>query len=369
MRGRSVTLCCNSLTAVKSLEATTSTATDPELAGALHEVSNALTVVMGWLDHARTVLPAGPARDALEVAHAHARLGHSVARQAIGAKQNEEESTRSALALSREAVLGIRQEALRRRVTVSVVDHDAPDLLVDSAPAAMQILMNLLLNAVEFSPEGGAVRLELCASAGDMIFAVVDSGPGISHEQVDVLFTEPGSTRSGGAGIGLRHSHALALKHGGELRLATGHGAGARFELKWPVGEAPSRTLNRSAPPLALDGLRVLVLEDDPAVLSLLEFGLGARGATVAAALNDSELLLMLSQGVFDVALIDLSPLGENPNDVLDRLVRTRPDLPLIVISGSVSPDVSAKTISAWVRKPFQIGELSDAIARALGLG
>ena len=54
------------------------------MAGALHEVSNALTVVLGWLDVALAQLAAGSAREAIEIAHTHARLGHGLARSAIG---------------------------------------------------------------------------------------------------------------------------------------------------------------------------------------------------------------------------------------------------------------------------------------------
>ena len=57
-----------------------------DLAGALHEVSNALTVVLGWLDVAYSRLEAGPARDAVDVARTHARLGHGISRSAIGAE-------------------------------------------------------------------------------------------------------------------------------------------------------------------------------------------------------------------------------------------------------------------------------------------
>jgi len=69
---------------------------------ALHEVSNSLTVVLGWLDRAKSQMPHGEAHAAIDVALSHARLGHSIARRAIGAEVQEGNVTRSALSVARE---------------------------------------------------------------------------------------------------------------------------------------------------------------------------------------------------------------------------------------------------------------------------
>src|SRR3954454_9465055 len=97
---------CNSVSVVKPLGMEpASPAEDPgaDLAGALHEVSNSLTVVLGWLDHAKHRTPAGEARQAIEVALSHARLGHTIARRAIGAEVAEGNVTRSAVSVARDA--------------------------------------------------------------------------------------------------------------------------------------------------------------------------------------------------------------------------------------------------------------------------
>ena len=103
----------------------------------------------------------------------------------------------------------------------------------------LQILTNLLLNAISFTPKGGTVRLAVQEDGVFATFAVSDQGPGIEAERVATLFEAPISTRRGGAGLGLRHSAALAAAHGGELRL-TNSEPSACFELTWPVAEAGS---------------------------------------------------------------------------------------------------------------------------------
>jgi len=333
-----------------------------ELAGALHEVSNTLTVVLGWLDAAKKDAPTGALSDAIEVALTHARLGHTIARRAIGAAVEESSAARSAIAVAEDAIRGIRQEARRAGVQVRVEDQAAHDALLTNAPVAQQILTNLLLNAIAFSPSGTLVVLDVRSTDGPMQFRVIDSGPGVPRERVACLFDSPESTRPGGAGIGLRHAHALALRHGGELSLASTGPTGSEFALLWPTGEEPSRA-HRTIPPQALDGVRVLVLEDDPAVQALIELGLSTRGAAVASASTLEELMVMLEHGVFDVALVDLSPLGKAPAEALGRMESKQKELRIVVISGSVAPDVDAPNIAAWVRKPFEVSELVQAIA------
>jgi CheY-like chemotaxis protein len=337
-----------------------------DLAGALHEVSNSLTVVLGWLDAAKNQIAPGTARDALEVALAHARLGHAIARRAIGAEIEDESSvTRSAMSVAHEAVLGVKQEADRKQVEVIVKDRAANDLLIGNSSVVQQILVNLLLNAVQFSPRAGAVVLSMHGETA-MSFRVADSGPGIAPERLETLFSSPDSTRPGGAGIGLRHAHALAATCGGVLSLARTDASGSEFELLWPIAETPSRA-HRTSPLQSLDGLRVLLLEDDPAVRTLVDLGLTARGAEVATASTLPELTALVQRGVFDVAMLDLSPLGAEPDKALQLIQNRQRGLPVVIISGSVAPDVGSPSVAGWVRKPFEVGELVEALVKVRG--
>ncbi len=321
-----------------------------------------MTVVLGWLDRAKSQSPRGEVKDAIDVALSHARLGHSIARRAIGAEVPEGNVTRSALSVARDALLGVAQEAALRGVQVACDDEATNDLLVRAAPVAQQILINLLLNAIHFSAPGATVNLVTSASDQEMCFQVCDAGPGVSPDRVETLFRSPESTRQGGAGIGLRHAHALAQKHGGCLSLAKSTPAGSVFELAWPLGEAASAAF-RTAPLQSLDGLRILLLEDDPAVQTLVDLGLSTRGASVATASTVTELDAIIRRGVFDVALLDLSPLGKNPGATLALIEHCQHGLPVVIISGSIAPDIDAPNVASWVRKPFEIGELVQALS------
>jgi len=361
---------CNSVVAVKEQHSKALAALpippERDLAGALHEVSNALTVVLGWLDHARDGV-AGPALEAIEIARSHASLGHAIARRAVGAPVAENSELRSALILVRDTVTGVTPIAERRGVRIEI-DDDVADVLLPDGSVVQQILLNLLLNALAFTPSGETICLTLRNERSRFLFRVRDDGPGVPEADRDRIFSAGRSRRPGGAGIGLSHSHDLAQSRGGSLALLDG-GTGACFELRWPVGDAPSTTLSRTTNFQALDGLRVAVLEDDPAVMSLLEFGLCSRGVELYPLASREDLEDFSAHGNrVDVALIDLSPILADPDSALAALRRHSPDVTIFLISGTAAAHTSAPGISGWIRKPFELGEIFHALGQARDL-
>ncbi len=342
-----------------------------DLAGALHEVSNALTVVLGWLDVARAKLPQGPGREALEVARTHARLGYGIARQAIGAEVPESGSGQGTLrATARTAITGVTPEAQRRGVEILLEADSAGHGLISDVGVALQILTNLLLNALAFTPRGSRVTLSIREDAQHAVFSVSDEGPGIPEERARCIFEGPVSTRRGGAGVGLRHSHGLAELHGGSLCVAAGIGRGACFELRWPISEARSSARPQAAVTTNVRGARVLVVEDDAAVRSLIELALEARGAGTVLVGNQRELDQAMHAARFDIALVDLSPIAADAGAALARLRAANPGISIILISGVASgvPVELERDVSAWVRKPFEMGEVLDVMGRLLAL-
>jgi CheY-like chemotaxis protein len=211
-------------------------------------------------------------------------------------------------------------------------------------------------------------------------------GPGGPPERRATLFSAGFSTRAGGAGVGLRHAAALARANGGSLTLAESSrdDRGARFELMWPLRSSPSTPL--PPPPesgrqlletpsqimraMPLAGTRILLVEDDDAVVDLLDTALTARGADVVSIRHRKDLAAALASGPFDAALFDISPIEE---DVVGAVALARGSqtggapLRVVLISGSAAqmPDMPLEWVSAWVRKPFEVSEILQAIAPA----
>jgi CheY-like chemotaxis protein len=359
---------CNSVVAVKQDQrskamAVVAPAAERDLAGALHEVSNALTVVLGWLDNARAHVD-GAALEAVDVARVHASLGHAIARRAVGAPITDGSELRSGLVLVRDTVRGVSPIAERRGVRIEVADQVA-DVLLPDPVIVQQILINLLLNAIAFTPSGETIRLSLHSERNRFVFRVRDDGPGVPLDQRDKLFCVGPSRRPGGAGIGLAHSYDLAESRGGALALLDG-GVGACFELRWPIGDAPSTTLTKASIPKHLDGMRVAVLEDDPAVMSLLEFGLCQRGVELFALSNRNELeAFARSRKPIDAALVDLSPIADDPDRAIAALRRHSPNVSVFLISGTAITTNATQSVAGWIRKPFELSEIFQALGRA----
>lgn len=353
-----------------------------DLAGALHEVSNALTVVLGWIEQAReeSESPADVER-ALDVAAARARHARHIVRRAIGAEVPEDPPSTIAAVIG-DAVTGLEPEARRAGLTIhTLLDPTVESTLIAGGSTVLQILTNLLLNAIALSPAGASIRVDAAPDEQDyVIFGVSDRGPGVLPERRATLFDAGISTRAGGAGVGLRHAAALAREQGGTLSIAAADAelaeagrdapAGARFELHWPKKQratvVPSRASRSSSSALA--GVRILVIEDDEAVIDLLETALCGRGAQIISAKNRAELADALRRGPFDTALVDISPIQEDVRGAVEAVVKSSPSARFIVMSGSSSelPALPGSLPVAWVRKPFEISEIVAAIRAAM---
>lgn len=340
-----------------------------ELAEALHEVSNALTVIVGWVERAREA--ASDATDnpllerALAIAASRSRHARVIVRRAIGADVASEPALAVA-ELVADATLGLDPEARDEGVRIaSLVADDAAALEIAEASNVLQVLTNLLLNALAVSPVGGVVRLDVHrrASDGAAVFVVEDEGPGIPPARRATLLTAGVSTRVGGAGIGLACAASLARAGGGSLELVDGSG-GARFELTWPALAPRPPVSDAKAPRPSLDGARILLVEDDGAIVELLQAVLGARGAAVVAIRTEVELASALATGPFDAALLDASPFAGALAPALERLYGTSPGARVLVISGSACAPVSVRAglDVTWVRKPFDVAELLAAL-------
>jgi CheY-like chemotaxis protein len=341
-------------------------AVETDLPGALHEVSNALTVVVGWLDRALSAPLDPELRRALIIAHARALDGRDIARSAIGARALSSVQQTMASLLD-EAILGVLPEASSRGVHVTLRPLTGGPVLLDDARVLLQILTNLLLNAVAFSPADGTVEVTARTEQGDALIRVSDEGPGLPAERRANLFERGHSTRDGGAGVGLAHARDLAHQHGGELLLEESD-RGASFSLRWPCAPTRSSASLIPRPSVALRGRRVLLVEDDGAIVELLDIALSARGAEVIAVSDASALSAALLQGPIDLVLLDWSPIAADARTHLAAVQAAFPGAPLVAISGSAAlSDADVLSLcAAWVRKPFELTELLGAVAAAL---
>ena len=342
---------------------------DRDLAGVLHEVSNALTVVLGWIDRARTELDgAAPVEDALSIAAARARHARQIVRRAIGA-DIPDDAPCAITSMLRDAITGCEPEATRAGVTLHMsLDSAIEDAQLMGGSIVLQILTNLLLNAIAVSPSRGMVFLDATSDAtGQLVFGVTDEGPGVPVERRANLLDAGVTTRAGGAGIGLRYAAGLARELGGSLLLVRAE-PGARFELRWPrrTTMIPSPPRSGSRPGTGLSGRKILVVEDDDAVFDLLDATLVNRGAELFRARNGAELTQVLATDRFDVVLCDLSPIRDDLVGAIGCIREASIGARIIITSGSPSPvaGLPSDWEVAYVRKPFEIHEIVTEVTK-----
>jgi len=335
-----------------------------DVTGALHDVSNALTVLLGWVAEARGARESPEQVErALAIVEERARSARNLARRAIGAEVRVEEVEEPLDAVIADVVEALSVEAQRAGVTLFVV-RPSPGVRVLAAADVSQVLTNVLLNAIAWTPSGGRVTLESEADSIAATVVVEDQGPGVPAKNARRIF-EGLSEREGGGGVGLKHGRAVARAAGGELELLPQLPTrGARFRLRWPrVEQSLSRPPVSAPRPAILAGTRVLIVEDDLDVATLLEGALGARGAHVVVARTADELADRAGDG-HDAALVDLSPIAQDVRGAVDALRRGSPGMALVFISGSavgLPEGLDAERIR-WIRKPFEVSEVVAAL-------
>ncbi len=268
-------------------------------------------------------------------------------------------------------------------VHVNLVDRLPPAVLGDAA-RLRQILLNLLNNAIKFTPEG-SVLLEIRAdrARGDRIgaftrFSVVDTGIGIAGADLPRLFqrfaqVDASIRRSyGGTGLGLAISKRLVELMGGTIGVDSEKGVGSTFWFTLPL--PPTGGVGVDAVdqvPKVADRRRILIVEDVPINQELVRHILEAGGHAVDVVGNGAEAIMAVQDAPYDAVLMDIQM------PYLDGLAATRAiralphrcrDVPIIAMTANVLPEQTAVARAAGmgdvVHKPFSVGQLLAALER-----
>jgi signal transduction histidine kinase len=146
-----------------------------------------------------------------------------------------------------DVLLWTRKEARTRGVTIehAAGRRQVPELFADPGQLK-QVLLNLLINAIQAMPGGGRIEIGACdapeesgAEIPRLRFWVRDNGPGIAPEVLPRIFDPFYTTRPDGSGLGLAVVKKIALQHGADIQVTSEPGQGARFEFAWPVAQIP----------------------------------------------------------------------------------------------------------------------------------
>ena len=289
------------------------------------------------------------------------------------------------------AVDAVRPAALAKGIRLdSVLDPRAGPITGDPN-RLQQVVWNLLSNAVKFTPKEGRVQAYLQRVNSHLEIVVSDTGSGIAPDLLPLVFerfrqADSSSTRRhSGLGLGLTLVKHLVELHGGTVVAhSPGLGQGSTFTVRLPLAVAlvaagsPERqhptttaTVGPAQPLVRLDGLRVLVVDDDADALSLIAAILGQAGATVDLCSSAAPAFEMLAAKPPDVLISDIEMPGEDGYSLIRRVRALDPDhggrTPAIALTAYGRREDRLQSISAGfsmhVPKPVDPAELTTLVA------
>ncbi|MCL1471240.1 ATP-binding protein [Argonema antarcticum] len=268
-----------------------------------------------------------------------------------------------------------------------------PKFLVSGdASRLQQIVWNLVGNAIKFTPPGGCVEVELSLVDSPEFLTqnsyaqiqVRDTGKGINPEFLPHVFEyfrqADGSInrRHGGLGLGLAIARHLVEMHGGTIYAESeGEGKGATFTVQLPLMKVQAQTIEPRIPfddALQLDGLRILVVDDEPDTLELHVFMLQQYGAQAIGATSAAEALQLLKRLNPDVLVSDLGMPNEDGYSLIRRVRALESPqgraIPAIALTAYARAEDSTKALEAGfgrhISKPVEPVELVEAIANLI---
>ena len=260
-------------------------------------------------------------------------------------------------------------ESASRTGTIEVrIEAPRPVHVLGDSSELREVVLNLIFNAVDAMPNGGTIEIGTRIEGKTGRFWIADTGAGIAPAVMARIFEPFYSTKGErGTGLGLSASHGIIENHGGDINVTSELGKGTRFEIILPLYEAASPSVVAvAAATTSVRPARVLVVEDEENVRTLLNDAFRAEGHDVVDATTGAEAITRLDEGKFDLMICDLG-LPELSGLHVARWVKEfRPELPVIIATGYAemiaSEDYEKARIDDVIRKPYAV---ADVLARA----
>jgi two-component system, NtrC family, sensor kinase len=356
------------------------------VAGVAHELNNPLAAVMGFSEILRDTGIDSPYGRQLELIYKAAQRCHKIVQSLLSfARRHQPERKPVSINELVESVLDIVAYPLRTGniEVVTALDKNLPQIMADGHQI-QQVMLNIINNArqaIDAHQSGGKIRISSSATERSVRITIQDSGPGISPENLRRIFDPFFTTKEvgKGTGLGLSLCYGIIKEHGGNIYAESPAGGGAAFIIELPAfrdainpAAAPALPTAEKLNPHEGEGKRVLVIDDEAAILQLVAESLRRTGFHVDTVADGRIALQRLKDDKYDVTLCDWKMPGLNGQDVYEELQTFNPDLckRMIFITGDVINERMREFLKSQERpclsKPFVIGDLRAAIRNVL---
>ena len=320
---------------------------DEFLATISHELRNPLNAIMGWAHMMRLgkLTPANTER-AVETIYRNAKSQSQLVAdlldvsRIISGKLRLDVRTVDLLYIVNAAIDSVRPAAEAKSIRLFTMLDPAAGPISGDGDRLQQIVWNLLTNAVKFTPKGGRIQVKVQRVESHVEVVVSDSGMGISKDFLPYVFdrfrqADASSTRiHGGLGLGLSIVHQLVDLHGGTVSVnSEGEGKGATFTISLPfVGVVSNQqdaepvhpTHSDEVIPLdglpSLEGLKVLVVDDEEDTRDLIREVLKECGSEVITSRSVAEALAALEEHKPDILISDLGMPEEDGYALISKI-------------------------------------------------
>jgi PAS domain S-box-containing protein len=292
------------------------------------------------------------------------------------------------------AVETVQQSAVAKDVRVQAMLDSSIGPVRGDPNRLQQVFWNLLSNAVKFTPKGGRIQVVLERVNSHVEICIEDSGIGISSEFLPYVFDrfrqgDPSTSRRyGGLGLGLSIVKSLVELHGGSVRVKSrGENLGSTFIVALPIFHVrgdqsetrPAARSTESSEPMELphlEGVRVLIVDDEPDGCALVARILEGRGALPTCSSSGAEALTVLANEEFDILLSDVGMPDMDGFELIRRVRAVQSSrvgpLPAIAITAYARPEDRQRSLLAGfhlhLSKPIEAVELIASIAGLLRL-
>jgi|GEM_PF-3574333 len=348
--------------------------------GVAHDFNNLLAGIIGWaetlqdparrdeLDHGlETILKA--ARDgaaAVRRLQDFTRVRRGSEFEAV----NVADAVKSCVEFTRGRWEG---DALRSGYSIRMQTEVDPELYVRGNPTELrEVLTNLILNSVHALARGGIITLTAAAEGDKVHLAVEDDGVGMTEEVRESIF-DPYFTTKGreGSGLGMSIVYSIIMRHQGTLRVDSAPGEGTRVHIELPRTEPAPKTSAAALDDAAKsESGRILVVDDEPAILELLTGLLERRGYEVSSAHDGAAAFRLLEASTFDLVLTDLGMVPLTGFDVARKARQLHPQIKVAMVTGWAGEmDAAAarrQFVDAVVTKPFSLPRVLEVVKNLL---
>lgn len=348
-------------------------------AGVAHDVNNLLAIILGYTEQAKARVQGLPeVSEALETVEKSAMMGGEIIRRiAAFARIQQHHAAREPVALHalvEECVALSRHKWEEQPMKAGRVIRLAGEFghagrVLANAPELRVALLNLIFNAVDAMPKGGALSLRTFQKGEWAVVEVGDTGAGMSEDvkrrAFDPFFTTKGEQ---GTGLGLSIVRNVVDQHEGKIEVESSPDHGTTFRIRLPITAQEPEESRAAQSILPIPPAMVLVVEDQKPIRTLLGRTLKEAGCIVVEAATGSEALWLFDRGAFNLVITDLAMPEGSGLDLMKAVRARRSGVPIILVTGyaDLLDEESAHLPTAIVRKPFTTDEVIQAVRSAL---